>query len=150
MIFSLMVNMVNAHKQFSFRIFKLNIMIVHTWNMCTSYFCTSIKYYFWGLFNQRHFPSEMLRGVWIVKSVNQEFNIPLYSFFVVLLLNFCWLLLPLWDSVVVLCLLCVTLSHSSFAIILMGKRELVCLLCLSSWCFVIVVWLFLAMPRDCL
>ena len=30
---------------------------------------------------------------------------------------------------------------SSFAIILMGKRELVALLSLSSWCLVIVVWL---------
>ena len=29
--------------------------------------------------------------------------------------------------------------HSSFAIILMGKRELVALLCLSSWCLVMVV-----------
>ena len=28
----------------------------------------------------------------------------------------------------------------------MGKRELVALLSLSSWCFVIVVWLFLAVP----
>ena len=37
-------------------------------------------------------------------------------------------------------LLCV---HSSFAIISMGKRELVALLCLSSWCLVIVLWLFL-------
>ena len=36
--------------------------------------------------------------------------------------------------------------HSSFAIILMGKRELVALLSLSSWCLVMVVWLFLAMP----
>ena len=44
-------------------------------------------------------------------------------------------------------LLCV---HSSFAIILMGKRELVALLCLSSLCLVIVVWLFLAMPRVCM
>ena len=35
---------------------------------------------------------------------------------------------------------------SSFAIILMGKRELVALLSLSSSCLVIVVWLFLAMP----
>ena len=34
--------------------------------------------------------------------------------------------------------------HSIFAIILMGKRELVALLRLSSWCLVIVVWLFLA------
>ena len=40
--------------------------------------------------------------------------------------------------------------HSSFAIILMGKRELVALLCLSSWCLVIVVWLFLAVPWVCL
>ena len=36
--------------------------------------------------------------------------------------------------------------HSSFAIILMGKRELVALLCLSSWCLLIVEWLFLAVP----
>ena len=35
---------------------------------------------------------------------------------------------------------------SSFEIILMGKRELVALLSLSSWCLVIVVWLFLAVP----
>ena len=33
-------------------------------------------------------------------------------------------------------LLCV---HSSFAIISMGKRELVAMFCLSSWCLVIVV-----------
>ena len=39
--------------------------------------------------------------------------------------------------------------HSSFAIILMGKRELVALLCLSSLCLVIVVSLFLTMPRVC-
>ena len=36
--------------------------------------------------------------------------------------------------------------HSSIAIILMGKRELVALLKLSSWCRVMVEWLFLAMP----
>ena len=40
--------------------------------------------------------------------------------------------------------------HSSFAIILMGKRELVALLILSSWCLLIVVWLFLAIPWVCL
>ena len=39
---------------------------------------------------------------------------------------------------------------SSFAIILMGKRELVALLMLSSWCLVIVVWLILAVPWVCL
>ena len=36
--------------------------------------------------------------------------------------------------------------HSSIAIILMGKRELVALLNLSSWCLVMVEWLFLAVP----
>ena len=36
--------------------------------------------------------------------------------------------------------------HSSFASILMAKRKLVALLSLSSWCLVIVVWLFLAEP----
>ena len=40
--------------------------------------------------------------------------------------------------------------HSSNAIILMGKRELVVLLNLSSWCLVIVEWLLLAEPWDCL
>ena len=40
--------------------------------------------------------------------------------------------------------------HSSFAIILMGKRELVDLLSLSSWSLVMVVWLFLAVPWGCL
>ena len=39
---------------------------------------------------------------------------------------------------------------SSFAIILMGKRELVALLTLSSWCLVIVVWLMLAVQWVCL
>ena len=32
----------------------------------------------------------------------------------------------------------------------MGKRELVALLFLSSWCLVIVVWLFLALSQVCL
>ena len=36
---------------------------------------------------------------------------------------------------------------SSFAITLMRKRELVALLSLSSWCLLIVVWLFLAVSR---
>ena len=40
--------------------------------------------------------------------------------------------------------------HSSFAIILMGKRELVDLLSLCSWCFTMVVWLFLGVPWVCL
>ena len=47
---------------------------------------------------------------------------------------------------------CCTLlyAHSSSTIILMGKRELVALLGLSSWCLVIVVWLFLAVRWVCL
>ena len=47
---------------------------------------------------------------------------------------------------------CYTLLYvySSFSFILMGKRELVALLGLSSWCLVVVVWLFLAVPWVCL
>ena len=44
-------------------------------------------------------------------------------------------------------LLCV---NSSIAIILTGKRELVALLNLSSWCLVMVERRFLALPWDCL
>ena len=40
--------------------------------------------------------------------------------------------------------------HSSFAIILMGKGELVVLLSFSSWCPVIAMWLFLAVRMVCL
>ena len=49
--------------------------------------------------------------------------------------------------------------HSSIAIILMGKRELIALLIclpvvdllnLSSWCLVMVERLYLAVPRGCL
>ena len=40
--------------------------------------------------------------------------------------------------------------HSSIAIILMGKRELVASLNLSSWCLVMVERLFLAVPQGCL
>ena len=40
--------------------------------------------------------------------------------------------------------------HSSIAIILMGKKELVALLYLSSWCLVMVERLFLAVPWGCL
>ena len=40
--------------------------------------------------------------------------------------------------------------HSSIVIILMGKRELIALLNLSSWCLVMVERLFLAVPWGCL
>ena len=47
---------------------------------------------------------------------------------------------------------CSTLLYvpSSFAIILMGKRGLVDLHSLSSWCLVIVALLYLAVPWVCL
>ena len=47
---------------------------------------------------------------------------------------------------------CCTLLYvlSSIAIILMGKRELIALLNLSSWCLVMVERLFLTVPRGCL
>ena len=48
------------------------------------------------------------------------------------------------------CMLLSLYVHSSIAIILMGKRELIALLNLSSWCFVMVERLFLGMPRGCL
>ena len=40
--------------------------------------------------------------------------------------------------------------HSSIAITLMGKRELIALLNLSSWCLVMVERLFVAVPPGCL
>ena len=40
--------------------------------------------------------------------------------------------------------------HSSIAIILMGKIDLIALLYLASWCLVMVEWLFLAVPWGCL
>ena len=47
---------------------------------------------------------------------------------------------------------CCTLlyGHSSIAIILIGKRELVALLNFSSWRLVMVEWLFLAVQWGCL
>ena len=47
-------------------------------------------------------------------------------------------------------LLYVAFFRSSIAVILMGKRELVALLNLSSWCLVMVDRLFLAVPQGCL
>ena len=64
-------------------------------------------------------------------------------------------LLFIVTPIVVVCncfMFCCTLLyvHSSFAIILMGKRELVALLSFSSLSIVIVVWLFLVVPWVCL
>ena len=68
-----------------------------------------------------------------------------------LLLICCGLLLPLWDSVIALCFVVryfvsILVVHSSDK----EEREMVPLLCLSSWCLVIVVWPFLTIPRVCL
>ena len=69
---------------------------------------------------------------------------------VLLLLNFCLLLLPLWESVIVLCFVVSYFMSILVLIILMGKRELVALLNLSSWCLVEVEGLILAVPWGCL
>ena len=65
---------------------------------------------------------------------------------VLLLLICCLLLLPLWDFVIVLCF--VVRYFASSAIISMGKRarKLVDLLCLTVWCLMIAVWIFLTTP----
>ena len=70
---------------------------------------------------------------------------------VLLLLAFLFIVTPI-VRVISCSMLCCTLFyvHSSFAIILMGKRKLVALLSLSSWCLLMVVWLLLAMPWVCL
>ena len=46
-------------------------------------------------------------------------------------------------------LLSILYAQSSFAIILMGKKELVALLSLSSGCLLVVVWHFLIAVCDC-
>ena len=60
------------------------------------------------------------------------------------------MLLPFLGSVIALFCCTLLYVHSSIAIILMGKRELVALLNLSSWCLVMVEWLFLAVAWGCL
>ena len=61
------------------------------------------------------------------------------------------MLFTLWESVIVLLFCCMLLYvHFCIAIILMGIRELVALLNLSSWCLVMVERLFLTVPRGCL
>ena len=64
-----------------------------------------------------------------------------------LLLTFLFIVTPI-VGVCNCSMFCCTLLyvHSSIAIIFMRKRELVALLNLSSWCLVMIEWLFLAMP----
>ena len=56
------------------------------------------------------------------------------------------------STVIVLCFVTRVLLyiHSGFAIVFVGKRKLVALLSLPSWCLVIVVWLFLVVSWVCL
>ena len=70
---------------------------------------------------------------------------------VLLLLTFLFIVTPI-VGVCNCSLFCYTFLyvHSSIAIILMGKRELVALLNLSSWCLMMVERLFLAVPWGCL
>ena len=57
------------------------------------------------------------------------------------------IVIPVLGVLIVVGFCCTLLYiHSSFAIILMGKRELVALLGVSSWCLLVVVWLFLVKP----
>ena len=84
----------------------------------------------------------------MIRCCNPEMTAVRSKAVVLLLLTFCLLLLPLWESVIVLCY--VLYVHSSIAIILMGKRELIALLNLSSWCLVMVERLFIAVPWGCL
>ena len=67
------------------------------------------------------------------------------------ILNFLFIVTPL-VGVCNCSMFCCTLLfvHSSIAITLMGKRELVALLNLSSWCFLMVEWLLLAVSWGCL
>ena len=70
---------------------------------------------------------------------------------VLLLLTFLFIVTPIVGVCNCSMFCCLLLYvHSSIAIILMGKRELVSLLNLSSWCLVMVERLFLAVPRGCL
>ena len=66
-------------------------------------------------------------------------------------MTYCLLLLPLWESVIVLCFVVRYFMSLLFCNHFDGEeRELFDLLSLSSRCLMIVVWLFLAMPWVCL
>ena len=70
---------------------------------------------------------------------------------VLLLLTFLFIVTPIVGVCNCSMFCCILLYvHSSITIILMGKRELIALLNLSSWCLVMVERLFLAVPQGCL
>ena len=60
------------------------------------------------------------------------------------------IILTYYFSVIVLCFVVRYFVSILVCNHLDGNRELVALFCLSSWCLVIVVWLFLTMLRVCL
>ena len=72
--------------------------------------------------------------------INSDNVLFLYKFF---MLRRC----QRWFRMLIMYLLCI---RSSIAIILMGKRELVALLNLFSWCLVMIEQLFLGVPQGCL
>ena len=79
------------------------------------------------------------------------FDICLCSMLMLCQTSLVWLVTPIvgvCNCSMFCCTICYV--HSSIAIILMGKRELVALLYLSSWCLVMVERLFLGVPRGCL
>ena len=85
----------------------------------------------------------------------KNLNVTLYLFFACSLgsvvVGFLFIVTPIVGVCGCSVFCCVLLYvYSSIAIILMGKRELIALLNLSSWCLVMVKRLFLAVPRGCL
>ena len=100
-----LVCVIRNSKSFHSLIFKLCIMIVHTLNMCLRFLCKFDKHFliFWAVELIHFFHPKYLEGVLFVQSLTQAVFFPLYSNFVLLLLTFCLLLLPLWESVIVLC-----------------------------------------------
>ena len=91
----------------------------------------------------------------IIKPSITQIYMLCYSFMIIVLVAYCQIGRFIVTPIVGVCncsLFCCTLLyvHSSIAIILMGKRELIALLNLSSWCLVMVERLFLAVPRGSL
>ena len=86
--------------------------------------------------------------VMISKKYNQNYLLVLFYYLPVV--DFSLIFTPIVVGVCDCSMFCCKLLyvHSSIAIILMGKRELVALLKLSSWCLVRVEWLFLARCHE--
>ena len=90
----------------------------------------------------------MIHCIILVRRTSCELNISCTSTTAessLLLLTF-FIVAPIGVSVIVLCFV----VRYFMSILVMRKRELVALLNLSSWCLMMVEWLFLAVPWDCL